>query len=70
MSPPTTTGSGVAAGPETSSAACGFRMSGENASRCVVTNRNEVPRIRTSTDAQPRGSLTGPATVFTVSAAA
>ena len=69
-SPTRTTGIVVAVGPATSWVACGLRICDENASRCVVTKRNERPSIVTSTEAQPRGSVSGPAAVGTVSAAA
>ena len=69
-SPTRITGSGESVGllaPNTSSVACAVRMAAENASRCVLTNRNRFRFLRFRTCAftavQPRGAMmsSGPA---------
>ena len=63
-SPRSTTGSEVTAGPLSSSAACALWMAGVNwrqgKSRPVLIIRKDLPRILTSTAAQPRKMVIGP----------
>ena len=57
-----TTGRSVAAGPTRSSLAWAIWIAGsaQSPSRWVLTRRNCVPRIFTSTDTQPRLIVIGP----------
>src|SRR6266568_4178975 len=68
-SPAITSGIVVFAGPCRSSTACASCMAAEAASRWVVMKRYDVPRIFASTAIHPRGTVTGPTRVGTMSSA-